>query len=318
MLWVFGLALRALTVTDLTKDSYFRFTGEDIDIAVVHFYGRSCPACTAAEDTFEEISRMYWQIKSVKFGQLDCDRYTDVCDSSGAPGRPAWLVFIPGETHSKVYNRDISTDGFERWLRQQTGIWPHAMKDNLLYQNASTVELIRRKGGCLFAIVDQPRSPETQPLHNAARELEKTVKRGANFLAVDKSDNLPLASKLLKEEKFGAFLYQRGEWTPYTGKAEADAIQEFLNERKCGLQIATPSPTPDPLPELPDLPDNDFAPAGNDDDEEEVESPIDRARAFKERAKKEAEEEDQEEQIGDSGRAEEADDISEWSDDDDI
>jgi hypothetical protein len=189
------------------------------------------------------------------------------------------------------------------------------MKDNLLYQNSSAVELMRRKGGCIFAIVDTPRTPETQELHNASRTLEKVVRRGARFTAVDKLENVVLASKLLVDDaKYGSFLYSRGQWVPYKGPNTYEGVRDFMNENKCGLQIATPSPTPEPLPDLPDLPDNDFAPAGDgEDDDDDDDSPARRAQAFRDRADRD--DDDEHGQAGDGGGEE---DISEWSDDDDI
>jgi hypothetical protein len=55
------LSLRSPTVTDLTKDTFFSFTSSEVSIAVVHFDGKNCNACIVAEDTFEELSRIYYQ-----------------------------------------------------------------------------------------------------------------------------------------------------------------------------------------------------------------------------------------------------------------
>jgi thiol-disulfide isomerase/thioredoxin len=73
------LALRLPTVADLTKDTFSMFSSSEVGIAVVHFFGKNCHACTAAEDTFEELSRM-----------------------------------LPGQSHLKKSNRYIDTDSFER------------------------------------------------------------------------------------------------------------------------------------------------------------------------------------------------------------
>lgn len=258
--------LKSPTVADLTKETFFPFTSSDVTISVVHFYGRNCPACVDSEDTYEELSRMYHQEPRVRFGQLDCDRYSDVCDSVGASDRPAWLVWFPGEAHSKRYNRNIDTPTFERWIRQQTGIWPTSRPNNLLYENTTQLEPMLRKSGCLFTIVDSPGAESSQKMHEAARSLEKSVRRGARFVAVDARENPALAKKLLTAD-FGAFLHTKGQWVKYEGAPESAAIRSFLADHRCGVVVATPTPTPEPLPELPDLPDEEFVPM----DEEEFE-----------------------------------------------
>lgn len=265
------MILRTPTVTDLTKDTFFDFTSRDGLISVVHFYGRQCPACDDAEGTFEELSRMYWQEWRVKFGQLDCDRASDVCDTVHASNRPVWLAWIPGETVAKRYNRDINTDMFERWIRQQTGIWPPAKARNLLYINKTDVEAMKkRKTQCLFTIIDTPRMDASQNLHNQTRTLEKKVITGAKFFAIDQRENPLLSKKLLENDKYAGFLFNKNKWTKYTGKEDTEEIMQFMKKNNCRLQIATPTPTPEPLPELEDLPDEEFIPL--EDNEEEVQN----------------------------------------------
>jgi hypothetical protein len=315
MIVAFLLSLRCTTVADLTKESFFSFTGNEAAVNIVHFYGRNCDACTAAEDTFEELSRMYYQEPRVRFGQLDCDRYSDICDSQGANSRPAWLVWLPANSHSKPYNRNIDVESFERWLRQQTGIWPRAKRDNLLYTNRSDVDPMLKKTGCLFAVVDTPRLDASQPLHAAARSLERKTRRGSRFVAIDARENPALAKKLLGASTFGGFVWAKGkagrpEWVKYERAADADAVRQFLDDNKCGVVIATPTPTPEALPELPEL--DDFIEDGNPDEP----SPADRAKAFK---KQRAAEQDQEgKQPKPVGPGEpDVEEISEWSNDDD-
>jgi hypothetical protein len=313
------LALRSATVTDLTKDTFFSFTSSEVGIAVVHFYGKNCDACTAAEDTFEELSRMYYQEPRMRFGQLDCDRATDVCDSSGVNSRPAWLVWLPGQSHSKQYNRNVDTDSFEKWLRQQTGIWPPARRDNLLYTNKSDIDPLLRKSGCVFAVIDSPRLDASQPLHNASRALERKVRRGVRFVAIDEAENSVLSKKLLGSQKFGAFLWAkptaaaRADWVQYTGPADPDNIRDFLNEKKCAVAVATPTPTPEPLPELPDL--DEFVEEENDEP-----SPAERAEAFRKQKgtnTEDAELEKPQKPKTAPVESEGDDDVPEWSDDDD-
>ena len=267
------VCLKAPTVADLTKETFFGFVNSETSIAVVHFYGRNCPACVDSEETYEELSRMYHQEPRIRFGQLDCDRYSDVCDSVGAHDRPAWLVWLPGEAHSKRYNRNIDTPTFERWVRQQTGIWPPARPDNLLYENATQFAHMRKRSGCIFTIVDSARMDASQGMHSAARALERKVRRGVRFAAVDVRENKELGQKLLGGEEFGAFLYHKGKWTKYGGDANADAIRAFLADNKCGVVVATPSPTPEPMPERPDLPDEEFVPVDEDAPEDHTEAP---------------------------------------------
>jgi hypothetical protein len=258
----------------------------------------------------------------MRFSQLDCDRASDVCDSSGVNSHPAWLVWLPGQSHSKKYNRNIDTDSFEKWLRQQTGIWPSARRDNLLYTNKSDVDLLLRKPGCVFAIIDSPRLDASQSMHNASRTLERKLRRGAKFIAIDGSENSGLAKKLLGDRKFGAFLWTkvsssaRADWIPFTGDADVDVIYEFLNDKKCGVALATPTPTPEPLPELPQL--DEFV----EEDVGSELSPADRASAFKNRpteANGDDNDNDEEEEVSPSPKVENRgdDDVPEWSDDDD-
>jgi hypothetical protein len=225
------------------------------------------------------------------------------------------------QTHAKLYNRNLDADSFEKWLRQQTGIWPHARRDNLLYTNKSDVDPLLRKSGCVFALVDTPRLDASQPLHNASRSLERAMRRGAKFVAIDAAENPALAKKVLGTQQYGAFLWAKAsasakaDWVQYTGPPDSDAIREFLNSKKCGVVMATPSPTPEPLPELPDF--EDFA-ADQDDDEP---TPAERAAVFrkekeepKEEGKKKGEKKPKKkkpvvEKDGD-------DDVSEWSDND--
>lgn len=265
MIILFLLYLRSLTVADLTKDTFFEFTSNDQRISVIHFYGKNCPACVDSEDTFEELSRMYWQEPRVRFGQLDCDRYSDVCDSIGAADRPAWLAWIPGQTRPKRYNRNIDTDQFEKWIRQQTGLWPTAKHNNLLYINSTELNMMtKKKTNCIFTIIDTPRMEESQILHNASRTLERTVKRGVKFAAIDKRDSKALADKLFKKDssdiKYGAFVFSKGSWTQYNGKSEPESIVTFLKEKKCTVLLSTPTPTPTPLEELEDIPDDEYIP----------------------------------------------------------
>lgn len=270
------LFLRSPTVADLTKDTFFAFTSNDQCISVIHFYGKNCPACVDAEDTFEELSRMYWQEPRVRFGQLDCDRYSDVCDSTGAVDRPAWLAWMPSQTHSKRYNRNINEEQFEKWIRQQTGIWPTAKPNNLLYINSSLLtSLIKKKTNCLYTIIDTPRMDESQPLHNASRTLEKKVRKGARFFAVNVGESPEIAKKLFKNEKqpkFGAFLYNKGTWSQYKGENDPESIAAFLKEKKCNLVIATPTPTPVPLEELEDVPDDEYIPFDETDENDKQET----------------------------------------------
>lgn len=311
MIFLFLLSLRSPTVSDLIKDTFFEFTSNEQRISVIHFYGKNCPACVDSEDTFEELSRMYWQEHRVRFGQLDCDRYSDVCDSIGAVDRPAWFAWIPGQTRAKRYNRNIDTDQFERWIRQQTGIWPTAKKNNLLYINTTELNaLTKKKMNCVFAILDTPRIDESQPLHNASRTLEKTVKRGAKFVAIDKRDATALADKLFKKDnsndKYGAFVFSKGTWSQYDGKSEPDSITAFLKEKKCNIVISTPTPTPTPLEELEDIPDDEYIPYDEEETNEDTKK-SDNSRK-KEKAKKRVSEDEDNKN----------DDGSDWSNDDEI
>jgi hypothetical protein len=258
---------------------------------------------------------MFHQEPRVRFGQLDCDRYSDICDSQGANSRPAWLVWLPANSHSKPYNRNIDVDSFERWLRQQTGIWSPAPRDNLLYTNRSDFEPMLKKTGCVFTIIDTPRLDASQPLHAAARAVERKTRRGCRFAAVDARENPALAKKLLGKSTFGAFVWAKGkagkpEWVKYDGEADVEAVRQFLDANKCGLVIATPTPTPEALPELPDL--DDFVEEAVGDEP----SPAERAKAFKKQRAVEQEQE-QEEKYAGPGEPD-PEEISEWSGDDDI
>lgn len=310
MFILYLLSLRSLTVADLTKESFFEFTSNDQRISVIHFYGKNCPACVDSEDTFEELSRMYWQEPRVRFGQLDCDRYSDVCDSIGAVDRPAWLAWIPGQTRAKRYNRNIDTDQFEKWIRQQTGIWPTAKQNNLLYINSTELNLMtKKKMNCIFTIIDTPRMDESQNLHNASRTLEKTVKRGVKFAAIDKRNSKDYAEKLLKnsdKNSFGAFVFSKGSWTKYDGKSDPDSIKTFLKDKKCNILIATPTPTPTPLEELEDLPDDEYVPF----DEEETNKDTNKKTEDEDFHEKNNEKENHK-------KVEDEDD-SEWSNDDEM
>ena len=243
MFYIFTLlnVLRTPTVVDLIKDTYFDFTSKDTGIRVVHFYTKNCPACLDVEPVFEELSRMYWQEKRVRFGQFDCDRFTDVCDSNGARDHPTWFVWLPAQSHSKKYNRNITPEAFTKWIRQQTGIFPHSLENNLLYLDSKEFNQVYKKGPCTFTIIDEPRLADSQPLHNASRELEKVVKKGARFLAIDLNENEILSKKLLNGKKFGGFLYSKSKWIEYEGKADDQEILNFLKrseERRVGKECS--------------------------------------------------------------------------------
>ena len=243
----------------MNKESFFDFISDESSLSVVSFYGKNCPACTASDPVFDELSRMYSLESRVKFASFDCDRFEDVCESIGAVDRPAWLAWLPGQSHNKRYNRDFVADQFLRWVRQQTGLINTANEGNLLYVNRSTFETMKKRPSCLFAVIDQPMQKESQELHRVARELENKVKRGAKFVALSKEIAGDLAEKLLKEKNFGGFLFNKGGVTAYDGKYDAESLLKFLNDKKCGVRILTPTPTPTPMEELEDIEDDDYA-----------------------------------------------------------
>ncbi|KAH0788153.1 putative protein disulfide-isomerase A6 [Histomonas meleagridis] len=257
MFLTFLLFLRSPTITDLTDKTFFSFCNQEEKISIVHFYQKDCPACVDAEDTYEELSRMYWLEPRVEFGQIDCDHYNDICDSTGVFDRPSWLVWMPGKTHPQRYNRNIDTAIFEKWLRQQVGIWPTSMQNNLLYTNKTMVSQLMKKPTCLFAIIDIPRYNGSQDLHNSARALEKKVRKGARFIAIDKRENEELAKSLLGDENFGAFLFKKPQTIKYESTADSEEILKFLKSYKCGVSIRTPTPTPEPAEELEDVIDEE-------------------------------------------------------------
>jgi len=286
--------LRTPTVADLVKDTYFEFTSKESGIRVVHFYTKNCPACLDVEPVFEELSRMYWQEERVRFGQFDCDRFTDVCDSCGARDHPSWFVWLPAQSHSKRYNRNIDPEAFTKWIRQQTGIWPHSGENNLLYYKTKSFEELYKKSGCTFTIFDSPRMPESQAIHNASRTLEKIVKKGSKFAAVDVNENKQLAKKVIGDKSFGAYVYSKGKWSEYDGGATDSEVLDFL-KKKCQITVATPTPTPEPLPDLEDLPEEEFIPIGEiEDDPEPVQQKAPAKAQMKEEVQPEVDEEDNE------------------------
>ncbi|EAY19073.1 hypothetical protein TVAG_247520 [Trichomonas vaginalis G3] len=248
--------INAPTVANLIKDSYFAFTGVEDNIRVIHFYQKNCPACDSVEEVFEEVSRMYSREERVMFGQLDCDRATDVCESSSVRDYPAWHVYFKTNTHPKRYNRNFDVDSFVKFIRQGSGIRPTSNANNLLYIAPKDLLNITKKPLCNFVIVDKPMDQESQQLHNASRLAESAVRRGAKFFAVDRSESTEI-NKKLAGKSYSAFFVKSGKWTPYTGEEDKDSIVHFLRNQKCALTVATPTPTPKPLPELDDPVDDD-------------------------------------------------------------
>ena len=259
---LFLFILRIPTVPDLSKDNFFDNTGGKYKVFIVHFYGKQCPACVEAEPVIEELSRMYFQEKRIKFGSLDCDRYSDLCSSSGAFSLPAWLAWLQGEPHSKHYNRDKTVEAFTKWVRQYTGIWPSQLENNLLYQSKEEFSAMRKRTSPMFIIADTPRMEESQELHHIARAIEKKTKRGLRFAAIDKNEHKEFLSKIIGDDMFAGILYSRGKWTKYTGEISENGLLEFF--RPLNLVLATPTPTPEPLPDLDEMYDDEYVP--NDDE----------------------------------------------------
>lgn len=262
------------TVRNLVKDSYFQFTGREDYIRVIHFYNNNCPACDSVENVYEEVSRMYYQEKRIEFGQLDCDKATDVCDSSSARDFPVWFVWFQGQTHPKRFNRNHDVEQFVKFIRQGSGIRPTANENNLLYMSNNEAGNLTKKAMCNFVIVDRPMEEASQHLHNESRHAELSVKRGAKFFAVDK-DDVPVAAKKLAGKEYGAFFVKNNKWTEYKGEEDEKSIVQFLKEQKCNLIISTPTPTPEPLPELEDVADDD----GFFQNDEEVEAELKKQKA---------------------------------------
>jgi hypothetical protein len=195
--------------------------------------------------------------------------------------------------------------------------------------NTTQFDELKKKSGCIFAIIDHPRLLATQELHNASRTLEIKVKRGARFIAIDKKESPTVSKKALGGQDYGAFVYNKGNWVPYKGEADPAKVQQFLNDQKCGVVLLTPTPTPEPLPELPDIPVESFEENENDDDP----TPAERAEAFRKRNQEKNEEKDKDDDDDDSeeevkvkqkGKKEKPvedegdDNVSEWSNDDEI
>lgn len=232
------------TIQNLDEKTFFPFFHSQDHISVVNFYEKDCPACLSSEDTFEELSRMYWLEPRVRFGQIDCDKYSDICESTTANDRPAWLVWFPNQPHSKRYNRNIDADVFERWLRQQTGIYAPAPKNSILYANETQVRLLKKRITCTFIIVDEPRSKASQQLHRECRSLEKKIKRGVRFFAINKNENEEFKSKLGDEEYGGFLLSKKLSMVQYAGSEMESDIVSFLKKNKCDVVMTTPSCTP--------------------------------------------------------------------------
>lgn len=259
--------INAPTVRNLLKDSYFSFTGVEDAIRVIHFYQKNCPACDDVEQMFEEVSRMYSREERVIFGQLDCDRATDVCESSAVRDYPAWFVYFKSQSHAKRYNRNYDIDSFVKFIRQGSGIRPTSNANNLLYLAPKDLLNITRKPLCNFVIVDKPMDPASQQLHNASRLAEAAVRRGAKFYAVSLEESVDINKKLGGKE-YSGFFVKGGKWTEYTGNEDKESIVQFLKDQKCALTIATPTPTPKPLPDLDDPVDDD--PYFEDDEDDNV------------------------------------------------
>ena len=245
------------TVQNLVKDTYFTFTSNDDVIRVVHYTQMNCPACDEVEPVFVELSRMYWQEKRMQFAQFDCDRASDVCDSCGARDYPAWFVWFQGQSHPKRFNRNINVEQFTKFIRQGSGIRPTQNENNLLYVSPNEYSSLIKKSTCNFIIVDTPMDPQSQALHNASRNAELRVKRGAKFFAVDKNES-PTAANHLIGQHYGAYFVKNNKWIQYNDDIDEDKIISFLRSQKCPLIISTPTPTPEPLPELEDVEDEPY------------------------------------------------------------
>lgn len=237
------------TVENLNDRTFFSFLHSPDRVSVVSLFERDCDACVASAPALEELSRMYWLEPRVRFGQIDCDRYSDVCNSAAVTDRPAWLVHLPAHPHARKYNRNADADVFARWLRQQTGISAPGLNGGLLYANATQARTLRQRMVCHFVVVDEPRLDASAALHRACRSLERRVQRGAKFAAVRRSDSAEL-SALLGDRAYCAFLVSdRHNAVPYSGPADEESVLAFLQAQKCRVVMSTPKPTAPPEPD---------------------------------------------------------------------
>lgn len=251
--------LRSKTVSEVDKDSYFKLISNESLLRVVQFFGKDCPACTATESIFDELSRMYWLEHRIKFAQMNCDLADDVCGAVTAYDFPSWLVWFPSKSLPRRYNRDFNCDSFVKFIRQQTGIYPFALENNLLYEKSETFTNLKKRNIPFFGIVDLPRMNESQELHYLSREIEKRVLRGIQFVAFDKTEDSSLTKLTIGEKPFGCFIFAKGKFHSFSGNIDSDSLLNFIKSN-VNAQFSTPTPVPTPYPDYEDYEDEEFVP----------------------------------------------------------
>ncbi|XP_074649044.1 dnaJ homolog subfamily C member 10-like isoform X2 [Tubulanus polymorphus] len=105
-------------MTILNEDTFEELIGDkdSNDIWVIDFFAPWCGPCMQLAPEWRRLAKMFKESKTVKIGQVDCQKYTSLCRANNVRSYPTIRLYPQGSTDSNRYY------DYQNWFRDSNSI----------------------------------------------------------------------------------------------------------------------------------------------------------------------------------------------------